>query len=283
LTKIFYFISAYKEPENIIRIVNILDMDSFFYIHFDKDKSENFKAWKEQIESGCKTKNLKIVSEFACKWAGFGIVDATLSAMRFFEATSYDYFINLTGECYPLKSNNEISKTLEQNVGFLTYWKLPYEGWYMGGLDRLNYRYYQFPKKAYPYVRIIRIPRLRKKLPGNIQVYGGWSLFCLPKDMVSYVIKFGENNPKFMSFFKRMHISSEAYFQTILLNSPLTERIVNDNKRFIDFIGAHPRTLTVKDFEMLKNGAWLFGRKFNEKVDKNILDLIDKEIGAEKT
>lgn len=282
MTRIVYFICAYKEPESVIRLVNILDDDNlhYFYIHFDKKTDPQlFNRWKNIIEKNCHTKNITIVSEFNCKWASFGIVDATLSAMKFYETVDYDYFVNLTGECYPVKSRRQIQQTFEKNnVAFLTYWKLPYNGWYQGGMNRVNYRYFSIPKREYPYVRLLKIPRLRKKLPCNMEFYGGWSLMCLPKDIVSYVVSFTDNNPKFKSFFKRVHAPSEMYFQTILLNSPFVDRIVNDNKRYIDFIDAHPRIITIKDFEMLKQGDYLFGRKFSPKVDKEIMDRIDKEI-----
>jgi len=285
LTKIFYFISAYKEPESIVRLVNILDDDElhYFYIHFDKQTDPKLiDRLKELIEKSCHTKNIKIISEFICKWASFGIVDATLSAMKFSENLDYDYFINLTGECYPVKSRSQIQQTFEKNnMAFLTYWKLPYDGWYQGGLNRVNNMYFSIPKRGYPYVRLFKIPRLRKRLPGNLQFYGGWSLFCLPKDIIRYLVSFTENNPKFKAFFKRVHAPSEMYFQTILLNSPFVNRIVNDNKRYIDFIDAHPRTITIKDFEMLKQGDYLFARKFNPQVDKKIMDCIDKEIMGE--
>lgn len=280
MIRIAYFISAYKAPESVIRIVNVLNRESdYFYIHFDKAKSQDFESWKRQIEKECHTKNLKIVSEFDCKWSFFGIVDATLSAMSFFETLNYDYFINLTGECYPLKSTDEISETLaEKKFGFLTFWKLPYEGWYKGGMNRINNRFYALPKRGYPYVRLIQIPRFRKKLPCNLEPYGGWSLCCLPKDLVSYIVEFTKKNPQIRTFFKRAHAPSELFVQTILMNSPFKDRIINDNKRYIDFIEAHPRTLTIRDFELFKKGEWLFGRKFNPNIDKKILDQIDKEI-----
>ena len=87
-----------------------------------------------------------IVSEFASKWGTFGMVEPTLAAMRFLEDSSYDYFINLTEDCYPIKSPSQISRTFEgQNVGFVTFWKMPYEGWHQGGMNRINNRYSALP------------------------------------------------------------------------------------------------------------------------------------------
>ncbi len=254
----------------------------YFYVHFDKAKSQYFESWKRRIEEGCKTKNVTIVSEFNCKWSSFGIVDATLSAMNFFSNLNYDYLINLTGEDYPIKSTRQIDCFFEKkDLGFLTFWMLPYAGWYKGGLNRINNRFFCLPKRGYPYVRLLQIPRIKKGLPGNFQAYGGWSLFCLPKVMVDYIVDFTRNNSNFKSFFKHVHAPGEMYFQTVLLNSCFANRIINDNKRYLDFIDAHPRALTMKDFITLKESGCLFARKFNENVDKELLDRIDKEIMSE--
>jgi hypothetical protein len=276
-----YFISAYKEPESTVRLVNVLAKGpDQFYIHFDKGiGDQRFERWKALIEQECRAENIQVFSKFQCKWGSFGVVDATLSAMKYFEDLNYDYFINLTAECYPLKSPSQIREAFkDQNAGFMTFWKLPYEGWYRGGMNRIHNRFFFLPKKSYPYVRTFQIPRFRKKLPCNLEAYGGWSLFCLPKDLVSYVVKFTENNPKVESFFKRAFAPSEMIFQTILLSSSFRDRIVNDNRRYLDFVEAHPRILTKDDYPILKKSGKLFARKFSPAVDKEILDIIDKDI-----
>jgi hypothetical protein len=276
-----YFVSAYKEPESIVRLVNVLAKGpDQFYIHFDnKIGGQRFKRWKTLIEKECQAENIQISSKFQCRWGSFGVVDATLRAMNYFEDLNYDYFINLTGECYPIKSLRQIQEAFkDQNAGFMTFWKIPYEDWYQGGMNRIHNRFFFLPKKGYPYVRIFHIPRFRKRLPRNLKAYGGWSLFCLPKDLVSYVVKFAENNPDVKSFFKHAFAPSELIFQTILLNSPFRDRIVNDNKRYVNFEGAHPRILTKDDYPILKESEKLFARKFNPAVDKEILDIIDREI-----
>jgi len=278
-----YFVSAYKEPESIIRLVNVLANESdHFYVHFDNNlERQRFEQWKRLIEQGCRTQNVHVFSKFRCKWMSFGIVDATLDAMSFFGDFDYNYFINLTGECYPLKSRQCIREVFrDQHAGFLTYWKLPYEGWHQGGMNRIGKRTFLLPKRGYPFVRMLEIPRLRKKIPCDLEPYGGWSLFCLPKDIASYLLKFNEDNPEVRAFFRRVQAPGEMFFQTILLNSHFRDRIVNDNKRYMDFVDSHPRTLTKDDFEALVNSGKLFARKFDPAVDSEILDRIDREIIA---
>jgi hypothetical protein len=281
MTKIAYFISAYKNPESVIRLINALADDSdLFYIHFDKNvQDQTFGNWRTLIEKNSRTKNITIRSEFRIKWGSFDVPKATLNSMNYFEGSDYDYFINLTGECYPLQPISQIKGTFtDQDSGFMTFWKMPYEGWYKGGMDRINNHFFFLPQKKYPYVRKIGIPRLRRKLPFNLKPYGGWALFCLPKELVSYVLEFLEENPSVKSFFKHTFAPGEMMFQTILMNSQFRDRIVNDNKRYVDFVGSHPRILTKEDYSEIKNSGKLFGRKFDPTVDDEILNFIDREI-----
>jgi len=267
----------------VARLVNRVQASSdFVNIHFDKLIGfERLKEWKELIEKRCPNKNINIVSEFRCKWGSIGSVDAYLSAMTYFEKYDYDYFIPLSGDCYPLKSPEEIKKALSgKNCAFMEFFKLPYEKWWQGGLNRINYSYYFIPRSSYPYVRIFKLPRLKKGFPCNFELYGGHGGFCLPKRHVSYILQFVKANPSIRKFFKHTFAPDEMFFETILLNSPFKSEVVNDSKKYSDFSEGkpHPKNLTIADFETLKKSGKLFARKFKTKESNSILDAIDQEI-----
>ena len=64
-----------------------------------------------------------------------------------------------------------------------------------------------------------------------------------------------------------------------MLNSPFREKIVNDDKRLINWaegtdIG-NPGTYTVKHYAELIQSDKLFARKFDTKIDSKILDMLD--------
>jgi hypothetical protein len=283
MTRIAYHILAYREPERVARLVNRVQTDSdFVNIHFDTMiGAEKFKEWKKLIEVKCPNKNVNIVSEFRCKWGSIGSVDTYLSAIRHFENYEYDYFIPLSGECYPLKSPEDIKKVLGgKSCAFMEFFKLPSKNWWQGGLYRINNRFYFLPRRSYPYVWAIKIPRLKKGLPCNLEPYGGHGGFCLPKRHASYILRFVKDNPCLRQFFKRAWAPDELFFETILLNSPFKSEVVNDSKKYVDFseMKSHPKNLTKADFENLKKSGKLFARKFKTEVDIDILDIIDQEI-----
>jgi hypothetical protein len=284
LIKIAYYIAAFKEPERIVRLINRVQTNSdFVYVHFDTMIGlEKFREWKSIIEKKCQNKNIKIVSEFRCKWGSFGTVDAALSAMNYFENFDYDYFIHLTGECYPLKSPEHIKRELDgKNCAFIEFFKLPYNGWLPdGGLNRINNRHYFIPKKSYPYVWAVRIPRLKKGLPYGLKPYGGHGGVFLHKKHVNYIVNYVKENPQLRKFFKRAWAPDEMFFETILLNSALKSEVINESKKYADFAEnkSHPVNLTKTDFENLKRSGKLFARKFKTGVDNEILNFIDIEI-----
>lgn len=281
VAKIAYCITAHNEPEQVARLVNRLETDSdYVYIHFDKVIGEQtFQDWKIMLKHGFPDSNIEVVSKFRCKWGSFGVVDVFLSAMEYYDAVKYDYFLNLTGACYPLKSPESIKKELDkQSNAFMGIVELPFSGWGAhGGMERILNRWYFSPIR-------FRIPRLRRQLPNNLKPFGGLSWFFLPKDIVSYLLTYIRNNPHVKRFFEKTFCPDEIFFQTLLMNSPHRLRIVNDSRRYVAWKGQvpHPTVLTKADFWGLKNSGKLFARKFSQHIDKEILDMIDRDIEEER-
>jgi hypothetical protein len=285
LASIAYFILAYKEPERTIRLVNRLHTPSdYFYVHFGIDVGkQSLNEWKQMMEQNCQTANVKITSEFLTKRGSFDSVAAPLAAMRYYKDFNYDYFVNLTGECYPLRHPNIIKKEFSgQTKGFMEFFELPSKVWSKGGMERLEKKFYSI--SIGKYYKLIRVPRLGKKIPCNLKPYGGSAAFCLHRDFINYLLEFLDSNPKVFKFFRHAGYADEVFFQTILMNSPLKTRIVNDDKRYIDWGKSrcgHPMYLTIQDFSKMIESKKLFARKFSLVVDKNILDLLDKKMDEE--
>jgi hypothetical protein len=96
------------------------------------------------------------------------------------------------------------------------------------------------------------------------------------------VHRFVTEKPELVRFFRHVYIPDELMFQTILMNSALRDAIVDDNLRYVEW-GREPAPaiLTRADLpEMLQSGA-LFARKFDETVDRVVLDELDAHIDAE--
>jgi len=87
-----------------------------------------------------------------------------------------------------------------------------------------------------------------------------------------------------LSLLKRLRFTfcaDEIYFQTILMNSPLKDKIVNNNLRFIDWTrrnGNFPANLDESDFHSLKNSDKIFARKFEFPISEKLKRLIKENI-----
>lgn len=64
----------------------------------------------------------------------------------------------------------------------------------------------------------------------------------------------------------------EVFFQTIFLNSPFKNQVVNDNLRYTDWsVHCPPKVLTVEDYDKIINSHKLFCRKIDSIVSKNLI------------
>ena len=94
------------------------------------------------------------------------------------------------------------------------------------------------------------------------------------------VMEYLKNNPKALQFFKRTWGVDEVIFQTILLNSPLKDSIINNNLRFIEFEknAVNPRILTQADAKALLDSGKFIARKFSLEQFPEIILFLDNEL-----
>jgi hypothetical protein len=294
MTRIAYCLLVHKNPSQVNRLVrNIYSSSDFFYVNVFGDDSAN--RWKKELGQ-FEGENFFVIFRNANAWGTFPLVDAMLDSMRKFAFFDYDYYINLSGQCYPLKSTAFIKKFLQnKNSVFMESFKLPWVGWGKhGGLDRIQYYYYRNPvfvlfrfllnkisrSTTFDRLRFIRIPRINKQLPYNLQPYGGPMWFCLNKKCVDYILEYLKTREKMLVFFKHSLVPDEMFFQTIIMNSPMKNIVVNDSLRYIYWVKKgkpHPAVLTINDTNALFSSSKLFARKFDISLDEKILDLIDDQ------
>jgi hypothetical protein len=271
---------VHKEPGQVRRLIErISDAEDQYYVSiFKNHQTGSLDQWNEELarfDAG----NLTMVSKYSNGWGSFSLIQATLDAMQHFRRSGYDYFINLSGQCYPLKTVPEIKSTLAMGngIGYLECNPLPWSRWVdeKGGFDRVYRSWY----KPFKTLDKISIPRLSKNLPLEMRPYGGSQWFCLPKRHVDHVLELTKQHPEIVAFFKRALIPDELFFQTILMNSPYREEIkVDDNLRFIDWnkrCVPLPATMLSEDLERILGTGKLFARKFDPAMDGTVLDKLD--------
>ena len=122
--------------------------------------------------------------------------------------------------------------------------------------------------------------RWRRRFPLDFRPFGGSMWWCLTRDCVVYLDHFVRNNASYTRYFRTVFIPDESFFQSILSNSPFSDRIANDDLRYADWLNPnplYPRTLETGDFEKVMSSPKLFARKFDAR-SQELLKLIDREV-----
>ena len=286
-----YIISAYKRPDLLLRLVESLNPNPIA-IHVDK-KSGIFEDLKERLRSH---PNVSLLPRHICYWGLFGHVQASLEGMKWFVGTSCDYAILLTGQCYPLKSNDDIEVALAglQGKSVIETEKFPRAEWGndYGGFKRLDRFYFSVDHPLYKKIRpldviskevgpdeVLRQVRSirfwRRKPPLRLYPHGGSGYWCLSRKCVEYVLGYIAAHPEVTRFFSTTFVPDEMFFQTILANSPLEKELVSAPIHYMDWSlkKSNPSVLGKAEIPAaMASGAW-FGRKFEE---IEALDQIDQ-------
>ena len=297
--KIVYVILAHKLPEQLVRLVRRLDDDrSSFLIHFDRKASrETFMRASRPLKA---YPNVHFLRRYDRYYGDYNHLWTTLIGFEEMERLriEYDYAILLTGQDYPIRSGAEIHRALEQSngVSYMEYFKLPSDIWKSedGGLDRVNYWHFHIRghflsilKKSQRLSRFLAaispgltgiVPEIRRRLPADLTFYGGSAYWTLSRECVQYVTDFVRRNTALVEFFRHVLIPEEIFFQTVLLDSPLKHRVMNDNQRYISWPSGshHPRILLRENLMEIEKSGKLFARKFDMDVDQEVMDLIDE-------
>jgi hypothetical protein len=271
-----YIVSAYRNLGQLERLVRRLRTDqSFVAIHVDRKTADD--DYEAVVHALSELPNVHFLSRHVCHWGGFGHVQATLKGIDALlrREIGFDHLVLLTGQDYPIKSNDSIERFFGENLGtsFMAHSALPSQWWSpRGGLDRIEHWHLRW------YGRHLRLP-WKRGFPAGLRPFGGGAYWCLSRESVEYVAEFSRARPEVLEFFKHVDIPDEIFFQTVVMNSDLAKSVVNDNLRYIDWTrGSRPAILETRDFERLRGSPKLFARKFDVSHDAEVLDLIDRRL-----
>lgn len=294
--RIAYIISAYKYPDQLVRLVRRLDdQGATFFIHMDK-KSDT-PIYQRAVAGLNDLPNVYFLKRHRSYWGGFGHVAASIKGLNELSRRhiAFDYAVLLTGQDYPIKMNTQIKDFLKNSTGmsYLDYAELPDDG--PVSRHRIDYWHLRFGKHlAFPTRRGFRSRPLsliwrvlislfpwKRRFPTGFHPYVGSSYWCLSEECVSYITDFIAQNRAFVAFFRYVDIPDELFFHTLILNSPWREKVINASLTYFDWTNPAaglPAILGQGDFEKLRHSSKLFARKFDTTKDAVILDLIDREL-----
>lgn len=275
--KIAHLILTYTDPELTERLIQSLTHPQFdFYIHVDKKFSIEPYLYLKQYPNVYFIKDREDV-----RWAGYNTIKATFKCIKEIVAsgTEYEYINFMSGQDYPIKSAEYMLDFFERNKGkqFIEYQSIERE-WIEAQPRISRYHFTNFTFKGRHRVEwLVNLLTPKRKLPDNLDPYGRAMFWMMNPERAMYVVNFVENNSQLERFFLFTWGSDEFVFQTILMNSPYKNELVNNDYRYIDWSagGSHPKVLDITDLERLCNTDDLFARKVNTEKSGELIDALD--------
>lgn len=286
-------ITAYKNIEQLSDLLDAFDDNFVFYIHIDK-KSEIPQIEIDKLKS---KKGVLLVSQaYDIKWGGINHLKAILLLLEVgLKNAEITYFHLITGQDYPIKKSAEIISFMNENSGkeFMEYNSLPYKDWPRGGMNRLehynlndvfNGREGIGRSIIMKLLAVQRILGFKRKFPASFpkDLYGGSTYWTLSKSCIEYVFKYLKSHPEYLKRFDYSFCSEEIFFQTIILNSPFKDKVVNNCLRYIVWEvrnNSFPANLDSSDLESILSSDALFARKIehphSDKLLKEVKSMRD--------
>jgi hypothetical protein len=284
MLKSVFLILVHANSGQLKRLIEKLSIDgSIIYLQVDlKTNISLFEEYKNYSNVIFIKKRIKIA------WGGYSQVQGMVNSFKEIipSLQSDQYLSVISGQDYPIMRNEEMNNFLHMNQGkaFMEYY-LIHDEWKAGvkRLERYDFSDFSFPGMATLEIKMNAwLPK--RKPPKDLIYVGKSSWFTLTMEHLQYIVDFLEKNHSIKNYFKLTWGSDELVFQTILYNSKYKEKLVNNNLRYIDWSQglARPKILDITDAEHLKQSGKFFARKFDEKVDSEILDWIDANLLTEK-
>lgn len=268
-----YFILLHRFPEQFKRMFRaIYAPGNSYVIHVDKSSGAEFAA--DIAEFLKPYQGVAIIESKKALWGGYSLVDAELRGMAKLLAmsSSWTHYINLSGQDFPLKSQAYIRDFLRANL----------RRQFIRALDQRAIRPDTMNRVSHMFVealgRMFRTRLPRAFLKGATPFIGTqW------KAVTRSFCQFAVHHPsadRFKTFYRRSFIPDEAFFQTLMMNSPNQGEVMNDDLRTIDWvpdgdIKLRPRTFVTADALRLTLSPDLFARKFDLDEDAGIFDLLE--------
>ena len=274
--KLAHLILAHNHPGQLLRLVRRISHESAdIYIHLDL--KADFSEYG-QIEN--LTNVYFIKKRVNVMWCEYSTIQATINGMEEILGTGKEYsHINLlSGNDYPLQNAEQIQGFLFANTdkSFMWFDKI-FNDWSHGQV-RMNQYYfgdYGFPGR-YQLSALVNKLLPARKLPAKMVAYGRSQWLTITPECAAYTLNYVKANPEVERFFRMTWAVDEVFFQTILCNSSLKDKLVNNNLRYIRLNPEYrPVTYTMADAEALTSSGKFYARKFDASVDAQILDYLD--------
>ena len=284
-----YMIICHNHFEQVMMLLQALDDErNDFYIHVDRKVKE---YPREELQNAIKKGTCEFVEPVDVSWGAYSLVQTELVLLKAAIQKEHSYYHLISGADFPIKTQDEIHAFFKENSG-KEYVEFCSEEqrkdflyrvcWYhffqekIGnetGTDFKTRQYCKWEHRLLKLQRFLGVDRLRGK---HDMFYKGAQWFSITHGLATFVVA---NEPTIQKMFRWSNCADESFLQVIVMQSPYKGNIVSDHMRMIDWNRGTPYVFRKEDYELLKKSSYLFARKFDEEIDKDILEMLYNDIG----
>lgn len=274
---IAYLILVHRYPGQFKRLFRAIYHPAHYYlVHVDKRSGVGLQTEIQDFLSGFP--NTSLLKSQSTLWGGYSLVNTELRGIEELLkiGSEWEFFINLSAQDFPLKSQTYIRDFLSRNIG-KDFIKVANQSRFRPDtLSRIE-NYITESGDSMLSTPILKRPFLRGVTP-----YIGNQWMILSRKFCEFV-SYSPEVERFKRFYRHTFIADEGFFQTVIMNTSYKGTIVNDDKRTIVWvpmgtIKLRPRDFTSKDADFLRASQGLFARKFDETVDAGILSILESNL-----
>ena len=272
-----YCILAHGNWKQLQLLVNVLDDErNDIFLHIDKKALGSFEIWGGKVKTN--HSHIFMANSIDVRWSDVSLADAEMNLLKkVVEVGSfYDRVHLISGVDLPLKSQDAIHDFFKNRKEEFMDVRQP-----KSFVKRLKY-YHFFVKyrRNNPWVDFTRrllllpqIPFVNRLRNAPLQYAYGSEWCSLTYSAVKEIV---EKYPAYRYMFKFTTCPDEHYKQMILSANPKFKFAKEGCMRYVVFSpdNPSPKTLTMEDYENVMKSECLFARKFDMKVDGEILKQI---------
>lgn len=286
--RLAHILLVHKNPEQVNTFVHQLAGDgrADVYIHVDA------KCPDAMVQAIAPAPNVMVLQDrVSVTWGDYNTIEATLLLLSAVRASGKHYdFVSLNSG-QDLLVRKGLSDFLSANTGkiFLEaerfertdprnfYWRIRW--------PRFARNIYDWPLHPYRLMRAalrklfalgINLRPNRHSLPENWLFHRGSQWFCISGEAVEYILNYLVRNPCYADVLRDSLVPDMSFFQTLIMNSPLAERVTGKNLTYLNFgttygENNHPVVLTMNDVAAIETSGRFFARKFESAIDAEVI------------
>lgn len=188
------------------------------------DRSVPKKTYAAFVDALSDLRQVRFCKRHRCEWGTWGIVAASQAGaeMMLSEFPDVRHVYLASGSCLPLRPVQELIDYLaaRPRTDFIESATTADVPWTVGGLDqeRFTLRFpFSWKRQRYLFDSFVKLQRkigLKRKMPNGLVPHMGSQWWCLTRQTLSAILQDPERQT-YDSFFKRVWIPDESYFQSL--------------------------------------------------------------------